>query len=72
MPGSCTTMRSAPWRVICGSTTPVSSMRRRTISIDCCTAAVARSISAGGATGSAMICPRRRTHVEVGAEVTPG
>ena len=56
MPGSWTTMRSLPWRVICGSTTPVSSMRRRTISIDCCTAAVARSFSATGDRVS-VICP---------------
>ncbi len=46
-PGSCTTMRSCPWRVICGSTTPVSSMRRRTISIDWSTAPAARAASAG-------------------------
>ena len=35
-PGSCTRMRSSPWRWIVGSRVPVSSMRRRTISIDCC------------------------------------
>ncbi len=48
-PGSSTTMRSSPWRVICGSATPVSSMRRRTISMDCCTADSARARSAAGA-----------------------
>ena len=38
MPGSWTRMRSGPWRWMVGSRTPVSSMRRRTISIDCSTA----------------------------------
>ncbi len=47
-PGSSTTMRSSPCRVICGSATPDPSMRRRTISIDCSTAARARARSAAG------------------------
>ena len=33
-PGNCTRMRLLPWRAITGSLTPVSSIRRRTISID--------------------------------------
>ena len=37
-PGSWTRMRSSPSRWIVGSLVPVSSMRRRTISIDCSTA----------------------------------
>ena len=37
-PGNCTRMRLLPWRAITGSLTPVSSIRRRTISIDCSTA----------------------------------
>ncbi len=56
MPGNCTTMRVSPCWVICGSTTPVSSMRRRTISIDCCTAPRARAFSATGERVS-MIVP---------------
>ena len=56
MPGNCTTMRVSPCWVICGSTTPVSSMRRRTISIDCCTAPRARAFSATGDSVS-MIVP---------------
>ena len=45
-PGSWTTMRLSPWRVIWGSSTPVASIRRRTISMDCWTAAVARARTA--------------------------
>ncbi len=36
-PGTCTTMRSSPWRTMVGSSVPVSSMRRRITSIDCST-----------------------------------
>ena len=36
MPGTCTRMRSAPWRWIDGSRVPVSSTRRRMISRLCC------------------------------------
>ena len=32
-------MRSSPWRWMVGSRVPTSSIRRRTISSDCCTAA---------------------------------
>ena len=60
-PGSCTTMRLSPWRVICGSSTPVSSMRRRTISIDCTTAAFARSRRAAGGIVRLMSLPSAPT-----------
>ncbi len=40
-PGRVTRMRCCPWRAISASATPVSSTRRRTISIDCSTAPVA-------------------------------
>ena len=45
-PGSWTRMRSSPWRWIVGSRTPVSSMRRRMISIDWLTAASLRPSTA--------------------------
>ena len=32
-PGTCTTMRSAPWRMIVGSRVPSASMRLRTTSV---------------------------------------
>jgi len=34
MPGTCNKMRSSPWRTMVGSIVPVSSTRRRRISID--------------------------------------
>ena len=55
-PGNCTTMRLSPCRVICGSSTPVASMRRRTISMDCCTAALARARNAASF-GTSEIVP---------------
>ena len=42
-PGSWIRMRSAPWRWMVGSRVPVSSMRRRTISMDCDMVAVSIS-----------------------------
>ena len=38
-PGTCTRMRSLPWRWMVGSRVPTSSIRRRTISSDWVTAA---------------------------------
>jgi len=48
-------MRLSPCRAISGSTTPDASMRRRTISIDCWMAEVARlrEVIAGGGLGAA-------------------
>ena len=45
-PGSWTRMRSSPWRWMVGSRTPVSSMRRRMISMDWFTAARRRPSTA--------------------------
>ena len=46
-PGTCTRMRSTPWRWIDGSTVPSSLTRRSTIWIDCSTAWRMRSTIAG-------------------------
>ena len=45
-PGSCSRMRSSPWRTMVGSLVPDSSTRRRRISIDCSRICVLRAVSA--------------------------
>ena len=50
-PGTCTRMRSTPWRWISGSTVPSSLTRRSTIWIDCSTDWRMRSVIAGSRHG---------------------
>ena len=52
-PGTCTRMRSTPWRWISGSTVPSSLTRRSMIWIDCSTACRTRSVIAGCGHGQA-------------------
>ena len=49
-PGTCTRIRSNPWRWISGSTVPSSLTRRSTIWIDCSTDWRTRSVIAAGGT----------------------
>ena len=60
-PGTCTRMRSSPWRWMVGSRTPVSSMRRRTISMDCSTAEARRSRTASSVMERVMRPPSPRS-----------
>ena len=56
-PGTCTRMRSVPWRWISGSTVPSSLTRRSTIWIDCSTDWRMRSVIAAGGTVSRISPP---------------
>ena len=56
-PGTCTRMRSSPWRWISGSTVPSSLTRRSTIWIDCSTDWRMRSVIAAGGTVSRISPP---------------
>ena len=59
-PGTCTRMRSVPWRWINGSTVPSSLTRRSMIWIDCSTACRMRSTIAGSVTVSRISRCRHR------------
>src|SRR5215831_9711813 len=55
-PGTCTRMRSLPWRTICASVVPVKSTRRRTVSIAALMASVMRCCRPASV-GAMMITP---------------
>ena len=63
-PGTCTRMRSTPWRWIDGSTVPSSLTRRSTIWIDCSTAWRMRSMIAGSVGVSRISAAAGVDHVD--------
>ena len=68
-PGSCTRMRSWPSRWIVGSLVPVSSMRRRMISIDCVDGLAAARLGRGRAEAHRAGAVRGDLDGEVGVEL---
>ena len=61
MPGTCTRIRSAPWRWIDGSRVPVSSTRRRMISRLCCMVRASIAVRSAGVRVTTSVSPSALT-----------